>query len=430
MCTQCDFCDFFAGRLIVSHHKDDVAATELIEACLKGSIDHVKYQSNMADELSRRGDLVPDQFMFRHHLLSVPRGQEFWKMNYLRYFYQNAIVKGLLYHTLPNAALAVIGDANSHLLVVPDSALSHSQTASPAVFAFDQATHSQYLTMLGLPYGTSTGAGTTVAIIDTGLDPNAGITAAPDSRNYHDPNGTADISDSNGHGTAVASIVHDVAEDAQIRVLKVGDANPISEWNVMAALLAAQSADVINLSLAYGLPYRDCTACGRQQTGSSRSAVFEQMVGEIRRIRSDAIIVAAAGNRDNGTLDYPSRFGEVVAVGAVDSQFNRASFGNNSGSNYGTKTPTDQDHELVFFAPGGGSGEYVGTTSMGGNNVNLQGTSFAAPFVAGLFALYYGDKANQRDRSSAIDHFVDRASRNPRVVGYTKADHGHGVIQI
>jgi len=35
-----------------------------------------------------------------------------------------------------------------------------------------------------------------------------------------------------------------------------------------------------------------------------------------------------------------------------------------------------------------------------------------------------------RDRRSAIDHFVDRASRNPRVVGYTKADHGHGVIQI
>ena len=394
-----------------------------------GSIDHVHYLSDMADELTKRGDTLSDEFKFRLHLLSVPHGQEFWKMNYLRFFYQSNILHDIMSHTLPNSALEALSNSGSHLLVVPDSALSHSQTTSQIAFKFDDATHEQYRALLGLPYANSTGANTKVAIIDTGLGTHAGIIVSPDSRNYHDsdPKNVNDISDRNGHGTAVASIIHDVAPNAQLRVLKVGDSNPISEWNVIAALIAAKSADIINMSLAYGLPYRDCPECGRQQTTSSRSVVFEQAISEIGRISANTVIVAAAGNRNNGALDYPSKFGEVVAVGAIDSQFNRSNFANKSGSNYGTRTPTEEEHKLVFFAPGGGNGEYVGSSTIGRN---LQGTSFAAPYVTGLFALYYGDPEKARNRAAALKHFADRADLEPRMVGYTKGNHGHGVIRI
>lgn len=419
-------CDFLAGRLIVSHHSHDVAARELIEGIRADHIQHVTHIESMEEKLKALGFSIPESLQFELHLLKVPDGEEIWKINYLRFFYQHKLLELALSGKMPQNMWPVIGSSNTQLLVVPDSNLSLGQTGSQVQFQFDPM-HATYKQLLGLPHPSgSTGSGVTVAILDTGLEPQTGIVAASGSRNFHekDKNKINDINDTNGHGTAVTSIIHDLAPDADILVLKVGDGNPMAEWNVLAALLATGTADIVNLSLAFGMPFRNCYTCGRNQTHSSRSAVFEQIIDELRRVRPDTIIVAAAGNRQKNELDFPARFAEVVAVGAVDSQRNRPAY-----SNYGAVDQVGDPHTLLFFAPGGGNGEYVATTTTGAAKpVSHEGTSFAAPYVSGLVAVYQGQPAAKRDRASTLGHFKGSASQN--LPGYATADFGNGLIQV
>jgi subtilase family protein len=430
-CDPCDFCDVFAGRLILSHNKDDEAGSSLIEDIRMQRISHVSYLESMTDRLHTRGITLPAEYAFHQHLLGVPAGEELWKINFLRFHYQQQILRILGSGNLGaiSRLTGVLSSSNTHMLVVPDSALSVTSATGSVGFAFDATNHTAYCKMLGLPNGASTGAGVKLAIIDTGLDPTLGITASSRSANCSDDAQPKVVDDVSGHGSVVASIIHNIVPDAEFTILKIGDQNPIPEWNVLSALIAAHDEDVVNMSLSFGLATRDCYTCGRHQTSSSRSAVFEQAIGEQLRLRPDCVLVAAAGNRNLSPVDFPARFGEVVTVGAVDSSGAVSSFPNGGGSNYGTTAHGGAAHDFVFFAPGGGGSEYVATTTISGAKKSHQGTSFAAPYAAALFAHYLGDPARIHSRQAALDHFITNA-RSGAILNYSRTYHGHGLIHL
>jgi len=185
--------------------------------------------------------------------------------------------------------------------------------------------------------------------------------------------------DGKSHGTAVAGVLGAVTNNTQgiAGVTWVGPILPLkvfhdgsqktSTTNITAAIELASSlgARVINLSL-----------------GSSASdTALSQAMAQARN--QGVVIVAAAGN-DGGAVLFPAKDPATIAVGAVDSSKQRASFSNTG-------------PELDLVAPGVNVYSFSNQRSF----AYWSGTSIAAPFVSGIVALYmsayhtaYGDWPN------------------------------------
>ncbi|MBX6386046.1 MAG: type VII secretion-associated serine protease mycosin [Microbispora sp.] len=210
----------------------------------------------------------------------------------------------------------------------------------------------------------TTGEGVTVAIIDSGIDLTHPQIRVVKSVDY---TGTGHR-DCVGHGTAVAGIIagqylkgvpfYGVAPGVRLISLKQtneerGDPDTLARAIADAADLGA---DVINVSIdAHDDPKL------RQAVAYAQS--------------KDALIVAAAGNRtaEDGTPEasYPAAYEGVLAVGSATPDGKRAGFSN-------TTTP------VSVLGPGQDiTSTWPGKSYMSG----LEGTSFAAPYVAGVAAL-------------------------------------------
>lgn len=209
----------------------------------------------------------------------------------------------------------------------------------------------------------------TIAIVDSGVDllhPDLADKIVP-GRDF--VNGDSDPQDDYGHGTHVAGIaaastnngigVAGTSWRARVMPVKVLNAVGVGSYSdVASGILWAvdHGAQVINLSLG----------------GSTPSSVLEGAVYYAHT--NGVVLVAAAGNSGSGSILYPARLPDVIAVGATDSADTRAAF-----SNYGP--------ELSVMAPG----VSILSTGLGGAYVYDSGTSMSTPFVAGLAAILIGE---------------------------------------
>ncbi|MBO0511287.1 type VII secretion-associated serine protease mycosin [Streptomyces beijiangensis] len=222
--------------------------------------------------------------------------------------------------------------------------------------------------------GESTGKDVTVAVIDTGVDnTNKQLSSAiaPGGKDF--VGNTKGTTDTEGHGTRVAGIIAarpvsgsgfaGIAPEAKILPIRYtggeDEKKPGSSATMSAAIDYAvkQHASIINIS---------SDTVGRQDNAALRAAVD-------RAVASGALIVAAAGNEgaDGKSADtYPAAYEGVLAVAASDRNDERAFF--------------SQSGKFVdVAAPGVGM---ISTVPKGGQ-CTADGTSFAAPYVAGVAAL-------------------------------------------
>ncbi len=222
------------------------------------------------------------------------------------------------------------------------------------------------------------GQGVTVAVIDTGIDlshPMIKDHLSPQSTWMDFANGDTDPTEvptqSNGaygHGTAVASLVLQVAPKATILPIRALDSDGYgSSTNLAKAVTWAilQGVQVINISAV--------------------SNVDTTLTTVLNLAASKGIYVTlAAGNEAVDKMPYPAINAEkggdfglrALNVGAVGRNSKMASF-----SNYG--------RDLEISAPGVDL-----VAAVPGGYAVASGTSFASPVLAGTLALALGERQN------------------------------------
>ncbi|PEP93144.1 S8 family peptidase [Bacillus toyonensis] len=218
-------------------------------------------------------------------------------------------------------------------------------------------------------------AKTTIANIDTGIDPNhpdlSSKIVNPINFTSSDPN---DYIDENGHGTFTAGIAAAITNNkmgiagasyntANIIPIRAGDAN--GRFTLLAVVQGifyaiSQHATVINMSIGF-------------------SEFFTSMQLAINQAWEHGIIlVASAGNNGNEQPNYPAACNYVLAVSATNLQDTSAFF-STWGLSVGITAPGQQ---IVSTTPTYPTNLFDQTFYSAGN-----GTSFSAPFVSGVAAM-------------------------------------------
>lgn len=274
-------------------------------------------------------------------------------------------------------------------------------------------------------WSQSKGEGVRVAVVDTGVDvKNPQLTGAVDAKsgrnllpkNLKDENGDPiergaenGTTDTVGHGTKVAGIIAarpvggtgfvGLAPEATIIPIQQNDAEGHGDTGTLADAIryAVQAkAQVINIS-------QDTSQAARPDSDLEK-AIDEALAQKI-------VVVASAGNDGvggNTKKTYPASYEGVLAVAASDRNNERASF-SQSGDFVGVAAP---GVDMISTVPQGG-------------HCSDNGTSFSAPYVAGVAALI---KAKHPDWTAGqvvaqIEQTAERTiAGHDRLVGWGVVD--------
>lgn len=424
-------CDIVAGTLIISHATADPAGAALVEDIRAGKIEDVSYLGGMRERLHKLELHLDANLPFDYHLVEVPADSEAWKSNYLQFFYKLKLLESLELLTSSKPFAEAMFRSDMQFTVTPNHVLSLASpkgkgtTVKAASFAFDPL-HGVYRDMIGMTTPPSTGAGVRIAILDSGIAGDHPV-APVERRNFVDPTSPWKVDDDHGHGTVVALIIQDLVPDAELVVYKVADhTGRVSEWDALAAVAAASaSADVVNLSLEFGLGDRQCKTCGRE-SHSSRSAVFESMIAHASGTAREPLFVAAAGNAGNPALAYPARFGQVAAIGAITSAYALS-----DESNYGNTDHHAAPHASHFVMPGGNDGP-SGTESVGwfaGTSDVWHGTSMAAAYATGVAASLLASAGDGSAVASTVLPIIRQAADTTHFLPHDPDKFGLGVAR-
>ena len=239
------------------------------------------------------------------------------------------------------------------------------------------------------------GEGITVAVIDTGVSKVPDLKLTKFAKGYDFVNDKDDASDDHGHGTHVAGTIAQstnngygvagIAYKANIMPLKVLAARgggTIADIAESIKFAADNGADVINMSLG----------------GGGASNIMEEAIKYAHN--KGVTIIAAAGNENRNSSSYPARYPDVISVSAIDSAGNKAPY-----SNFGAG--------VDLSAPGGSEGAKIIQNTVDPRTgesvfVGFQGTSMAAPHVAGVAALI---RATGVDSPDEVRDILKQSSR-------------------
>lgn len=266
---------------------------------------------------------------------------------------------------------------------------------------------------------TTKGKGVTIAVIDTGIGRTpvefaGAVTGGKDFSGVGSPDGRTPVGavDAN-HGSWVASLAAGrgtgadtgmigVAPEASLLSLSIGfgasASVPFTDQVAEAMHWAVDNgADIINLSFTTN------TLDWDERWDEAFLYAFE----------NDVVVVVAAGNKGSGTdiVGAPATIPGVLTVAGVDKAGKASREASTQGITIGIAAPSE---------------ELLGV-SADGQMVLWNGTSGAAPIVAGIAALVRSAHPDL-DAANVINRLIRTATRVPGVTSLPSALYGYGLI--
>ncbi len=310
-------------------------------------------------QAGRASQVIPNRYIvvFKHDVSDAPglaRQLATAHGATVHHTYQYAI-KGFA-ATLPEGAAAALRRNPNVAYVEQDQRVELVQAGSWGLDRVDQ----RDLPLNG-GYGyTATGSGVTAYIIDSGIETSHWEFGGRAWVGYDALGGNGQ--DCNGHGTHVAGTVggasYGVAKAVGLVSVRVFPCSGGSQWSTIIA-----GVDWVR--------YHHATpAVANMSLGGWASQAVDDAVHNL--VASGVTVVVAAGNATYDACQYsPARAPAAITVGATNQADQRAWF-----SNYGSC--------LDLYAPG----EAITSAWLYGGTNTIDGTSMAAPHVAGAAALY------------------------------------------
>jgi len=264
----------------------------------------------------------------------------------------------------------------------------------------------------------SLGSGICVAVIDTGYSPHIDLeNNIIQKSSLIEAETPIDIY--NGHGNMCMGIiaakqkhsygVTGIAPNAKIISIKAADKNGNISYNTLSQALylaASIESDIISVSIG----------------GKVYNKELERAVRFC--YEANIPIIASAGNDghmlDMNLINYPARFKETICVGSIGE--------NEEISWFSTIGP-----EIDFVA----IGERVRSTHLENSYKISDGTSFSAPYVAGIVALLLSkhkiqEKQTGKNDCKTVDEIKEHLRRHTVDLGAKGKDnnYGYGAIKV
>lgn len=243
-----------------------------------------------------------------------------------------------------------------------------------------------------------------VAVLDTGVTLTEDIEVAG-RVNFID--GEEDVhplyEDVSGHGTSVASVI--AAKDNSVGITGINPNVDLYSVKVLDDEKKASLSGVIKG--IYWCIDNDIDIINMSFGTSTESEILKKVIKEADD--KGILIIAAAGNQGeavDSTVEYPAAYEEVVAVGATTPQGT-------------TSEISSVGEEIDLMAPG----EMVPATGYFDEIIETEGTSMAAPHVAGVASVLWA-----KDRSKSNDFIKELLKASAKSMDDAKE--GNGLIDL
>jgi hypothetical protein len=267
------------------------------------------------------------------------------------------------------------------IIRTPISSSATLVKAAPTSAELRARMYQPWLNQINKPYanqlGAGNGTGVLIGVVDSGVQVAHPSLRGRIQASYNAFNGGTQVSDQMGHGTHVAGILagnlanggmlEGVAPNAQLAVAKVfttGGSSTVTIGRGIDWVVNVQKAPIVSLSLGSSSP---------SMQGNLQNAV-----------NKGTLVTAALGNEGKASGSWPAKFareawakGQIIAVGALDANNQRASF-----SNYDATLAN-----WTVFAPGVNVASSYTAPGAPNSYASMSGTSMATPMVAGQAAL-------------------------------------------
>ena len=259
----------------------------------------------------------------------------------------------------------------------------------------------------------SEGSNVTVAVVDTGVQPTAGLIQAllpgadfSSGSGLSTGNGQVDT-DSDGHGTGMAVLISGSGDGTETQGLtKAAKILPIRVLSQQGPGIPFTLAPAISFAVNHGTRVINLSLGERADDPAIHAAIQSAL-------DHDVVVVAAVGNDGSAEPRYPAAYPGVLGVGAIDESgavWERSNFGS----------------DVSIVAPG----VHIYRDDNRGRQGYSDGTSEATAYVSAAAALvrsaHPGWSAGQ-----VVGALTSSADRPAAMGSVTRDDHyGYGILDV